>query len=177
MTDKKEQAAVTDMKPPVPLLTTQRRTYRALRCVRTYSHRNPSTTNMGKFTATVRYLNGEITITDDEFLEVHEAMAGIAELNSDFRLLSSKYEIPASQIIPSYRNVKGDKYWGVADAVSGKKIDYGEFKEPKTCIPVYPKGEKGYYDYKDPANAPRKDESSRAPTGENTGAPRDSQVY
>ncbi len=124
---------------------------------------------MGKFTATTRYLNGEITITADEFLEVHEALAGIAELNADFRYLNQEKGIPAAQIIPMVRHVGSDTYWGVIDAISGVNVSYGEFREPKTDIPVYPKGEKGFYDYKDRPSESRDKPARGAPVDDEEG--------
>ena len=98
-----------------------------------------------KFKATVPYIGTEITVEADTFQELHEAIAGVVELNRSGYYLKKqcgeKYHP-----IPFYRQVDGNDFFGVKDGFSGKNVTFGTFKEKGRAVPFFPKGEDGFYD-------------------------------
>lgn len=99
---------------------------------------------MAKFEATVNYLGAEVRISSDSLAELHEVMAGVAELNRSYRFLAAKVDSPKT-IVADYREVDGNKYYGVRCAISGKNVSFGQKRE-KGLVPFFPKEDAGYFD-------------------------------
>lgn len=105
---------------------------------------------MTKFEAIVNYAGRRVRIEADTFAELHQALAGIEELNRDAEFLRRQ---GIEEVVPVYRK-DGDEneYYGLQDRHSRRNITYGKKRE-KGIIPFFPKGEEGYYD---PSDASRR---------------------
>lgn len=103
---------------------------------------------MIQFEAQANYLGRTVTVKSDNFEEMHQALAGVAELNKDFRYIAQLDGVNAAQLVPAYRvDGEGNEYFGVQDGVSGKNITFGRKRE-KGAVPFFPKGQDGFYDPK-----------------------------
>jgi hypothetical protein len=103
---------------------------------------------MIQFEAQADYLGRTVTVKSDNFEEMHQALAGVAELNRDFRYLAGLDGVKPAQLVPAYRvDGEGNEYFGVQDGVSGKNITFGRKRE-KGAVPFFPKGQDGFYDPK-----------------------------
>jgi len=99
---------------------------------------------MIQFEAMSNYLGRDIKVTSDTFEELHQAISGIAELNSDYRFLATKVQDQKS-LIPYFRTTNGVDFYGIRDAVTGKNVTFGKPKE-KRPVPFFPKGIEGFFD-------------------------------
>lgn len=99
---------------------------------------------MAKYRAKLNYLGNEVEVESDSFAELHEAMAGVSELNRSYRFLATKVD-NTKAIVPDYREVDGNKYYGVRCAISGKNVSFGQKRE-KGLVPFFPKESDGYFD-------------------------------
>lgn len=107
------------------------------------------------FRCKVNYLGNELEVESDSFADLHTAIAGISELNRDFRFLVGK-GADAKHIVASHRIIDGNDYYGVIDAKTGRNTSYGSKREKGQLVPFFPKGADGYYDPSDPANESKK---------------------
>lgn len=124
---------------------------------------------MPTFTAKINYAGHEITVSADDFAELHRALSGIEELHRDHAFLLEK---GADHVVCVYRRDKEEnEYYGLQDASSRKNVTYGTKRE-KDLIPFFPKGEKGYYEPEAGRESQQADRAPRpqAPAEEN-GAP------
>ena len=113
---------------------------------------------MTKFEAVVDYAGQRVKIMADTFAELHQALAGIEELNRDADYLLKQ---GIEEVVPVYRkDNEENEYFGLQDRHSRRNITFGKKRE-NAAIPFFPKGEEGYYD---PSEASRrKPEQSRQP--------------
>ena len=98
-----------------------------------------------QFSCTTSYLGKEVTVTSDDFKQLHEAVAKLDELNQDANFLAKKSG--SKQLSPDYRtDADHNEYYGVS--VKGKSresVTFGQLREGG-LVPFFPKGEEGYYD-------------------------------
>lgn len=114
---------------------------------------------MTTFEAVIDYAGREIRVQADSFAELHEALAGVEELNRDADFLRRQ---GIDDIVPVYRkDADENEYYGFQDRNSRRNITFGKKRE-KGIIPFFPKGDEGYYDPSEaPRRSPRKAEQSR----------------
>ena len=97
-----------------------------------------------QFSCTTSYLGEEITVTGDDFSEVHEAIARINELNGDANYLAKKSG--SKNLVPDYRTDQdGNEYYGVSVKGSRESVTFGQLREGG-LVPFFPKGDDGHYD-------------------------------
>lgn len=116
---------------------------------------------MTQFEAVITYAGREVRVQADSFAELHQALAGIEELNRDAAFLRRQ---DIDEIVPVYRKDSDEnEYYGFQDRNSRRNITFGKKRE-KGIIPFFPKGEEGYYDPSRGArDAPQPEERSRRP--------------
>jgi hypothetical protein len=114
---------------------------------------------MTQFEAVIDYAGREVRVQADSFAELHQALAGIEELNRDAEFLKRQ---GIDDVVPVYRK-DGDEneYYGFQDRYSRRNITFGKKRE-KGIIPFFPKGDEGYYDPSQ-GSQPQPDERSRRP--------------
>lgn len=107
---------------------------------------------MTTFEAEINYAGREVRVQADSFAELHQALAGIEELNRDAEFLLRQ---GIDEVVPVYRK-DGDEneYYGFQDRNSRRNITFGKKRE-KGIIPFFPKGEEGYYDPSTPSRLSR----------------------
>lgn len=121
---------------------------------------------MTQFEAVAHYAGRRVKIVTDTFAELHQALAGIEELNRDARYLQ---EQGIEDIVPVYRKDSDEnEYYGFQDRYSRRNITFGKKRE-KGIIPFFPKGAEGYYD---PSEAPRRTQDDRERTRRPQQSPR-----
>lgn len=99
-----------------------------------------------QFEAQADYLGRTVTIKADSFADLHQALAGVAELNKDFRHVAQLEGVNPRKVVPAYRvDAEGNEYFGVQDVASGQNVTFGRKRE-KAAIPFFPKGAEGFYD-------------------------------
>ncbi len=105
---------------------------------------------MIQFECETKYLGKKIVVKSDSFKELHQALAGIADVNMDYARLRQKASRPDA-VVPHFRNTReGHSYYGCRDALSSKYQDFSEYKTEQALargFPFYARGEKGYYDF------------------------------
>ena len=95
------------------------------------------------FTAEIDYAGNRVTVETDSFEEMHQALAGLAELNRDADYMRSQ---GIEDIVPVFRqDDQENKYYGFQDAHSRRNITFGT-KRAGGTIPFFPKGAEGYYE-------------------------------
>ena len=97
---------------------------------------------MTKFEVVVPYGDGKLKITADTFAELHAAAARVHELDADARHLRRKH--PEAEIVPDFRIVDGNEFYGWKEADGPGSVTFGTNKE-KGAVPFFPKGAEGYY--------------------------------
>ncbi len=114
---------------------------------------------MTQFEAVIDYAGREVRVQADSFAELHQALAGIEELNRDAEFLKCR---GIDDVVPVYRKDSDEnEYYGFQDRTSRRNITFGKKRE-KGIIPFFPKGEEGYYEPSRSAR-PQPDERSRRP--------------
>ena len=96
------------------------------------------------FKAKIKYLGIDLEIESDDFSKMHEAVSGAIELNRSFRYLAHMVGGDKT-LIPFFRVIEGNEFYGVKDSKTGANVTYGTFKEKGRAIPFFPKGADGYY--------------------------------
>lgn len=97
-----------------------------------------------QFECTTCYLGKEITIKTDDFRALHQALAGVDELNRDANFLAKK--TGKKKLKPNYRkDQEGNEYYGVCEKGGRRNVTFGQLREGG-LIGFFPKGEDGYYD-------------------------------
>ena len=105
-----------------------------------------------RYTTKVNYLGQEIELSTDSFRELHEAMAGIAELNADFRALyayvRAEFGVENPRSITAAYRVDSDEneYYGVTCGRTHCDITYGQSRSKDRTIPFFPKGQENVFD-------------------------------
>lgn len=98
---------------------------------------------MTTFEAVVDYAGTRVKVSAETFAELHEAIAGIEELNRDADFLKDQ---GVSELVPVYRKDSRDnEYYGFQDRYSRRNVSFGKKREDGV-IPFFPKGADGYYD-------------------------------
>lgn len=113
---------------------------------------------MTTFEAVIQYAGREVRVQADSFAELHQALAGIEELNRDADFLRQQ---GIDDIVPVYRKDSDEnEYYGFQDRTSRRNITFGKKRE-KGIIPFFPKGDDGYYD---PSNSVPRPSQQDAPS-------------
>ena len=96
-----------------------------------------------QFETMVPYGDGRMRISGDDYREVHAAAARVTELDRDARFLREK---GVDGVVPDFRvDGEGNEYYGWRDSAGRKNVTFGQNRE-KGAVPLFPKGEAGYYD-------------------------------
>ena len=97
------------------------------------------------FESVVSYGDNKMKITSDNIVELHQALAGVSELDRDVQYLRAQ---GVEEIIPAHRADKdGHEYFGFSSRTDTRNITFGQKRE-KGIVPWFPKGENGYFDPK-----------------------------
>ena len=128
---------------------------------------------MPQFAITTKYADHPITVSGEDLLEIHEAVARIDELQRDADVLRKKGA--EHVILEFHRSEAGDgkeyPYYGFRDAMKFRTVTLGR---TEGTVPFFPKGEAGYFEAKpqDGSGAPHPAEREQRPTtpvGEGSG--------
>ena len=95
------------------------------------------------FSGTINYGGHPVTVNADSFAELHQALAGIEELNRDAAYM---HQQGIHDVVPVYRqDDEENSYYGFQDRNSRRNITFGT-KRKAGVIPFFPKGAEGYYE-------------------------------
>lgn len=120
---------------------------------------------MTTFEAVVDYAGTRVKVSAETFAELHEAIAGIEELNRDADFLKDQ---GVSELVPVYRKDSSDnEYYGFQDQYSRRNVSFGKKREGG-IIPFFPKGADGYYDPSAHQRNPGPQSQQAAPPEERT---------
>lgn len=100
-----------------------------------------------QFTAEANYCGRTITIHADTFAELHQALAGVDELNRSARYLVEEKGVKPNHLILLYtEDDDGNSYFKVGDKTSRKSVTFGQKRDKDALIPLFPKTDEGYWD-------------------------------
>ena len=126
---------------------------------------------MVQFEARAVYAGREIIVKADTFAELHQALAGIEEMERDAHFLREK---GVEDVIPTYRkDANENEYFGFKGRRDGRNVTFGKKREGG-AFPFFPKGDEGYYDPAQGRSAPEQsasEQSTPAPRPAGTPAP------
>ena len=124
---------------------------------------------MVQFEAQAVYAGREITVKADTFAELHQALAGIEEMERDAHFLREK---GVEDVIPTYRkDANENEYFGFKGRRDGRNVTFGKKREGG-AFPFFPKGEEGYYDPAQGRSAPEQDASAQNAPEQDAPVPR-----
>jgi hypothetical protein len=102
-----------------------------------------------QYSAEIEYAGKNLTVTTDNFAQLHQALAGITNLNDDYRHLIENYNSNPEDIGFAHMEGNSDNgpysYYKLVDTRQGISISFGTKQDQDALIPFFPKGDDGVY--------------------------------